>query len=140
MYSYADRFRAVKLYIRLGRRLNATIRQLGYPTKNALRDWYREYLQHLDLRVQSAARAPKYSEHEKQAALEHFHTHDLCISATMRALGYPGRGTLTAWVREAFPETRTSMVGRSWQPGYSDKVRQAGVIGLCSGNESSTGR
>ena len=40
MYSYADRFRAVKLYIRLGRRLNATIRQLGYPTKNALRDWY----------------------------------------------------------------------------------------------------
>jgi len=43
MYSYADRFRAVKLYIRLGRRLNATIRQLGYPTKNALRDWYREY-------------------------------------------------------------------------------------------------
>jgi len=26
----------------------------------------------------------------------------------MRALGYPGRGTLTAWVREAFPEARTS--------------------------------
>ncbi len=37
MYSYADRLRAVELYIRLGERLNATIRQLGYPTKNALR-------------------------------------------------------------------------------------------------------
>jgi hypothetical protein len=46
----------------------------------------------------------------------------------MRALGYPGRGTLTAWVREAFPETRTSLVGRSWHPGYSDEVRQAGVV------------
>ena len=37
MYSYADRLRAVELYIRFGKRLNATIRQLGYPTKNALR-------------------------------------------------------------------------------------------------------
>lgn len=34
MYSYEDRIRAVKLYIKLGKRLRATIRQLGYP-----RDW-----------------------------------------------------------------------------------------------------
>ena len=67
MYSYADRLRAVELYIRLGKRLNATIRQLGYPTKNALRGWYREYVQHLDLRPQPVARAPKYSEAERQS-------------------------------------------------------------------------
>lgn len=30
MYSYADRHRAVELYIRLGKRLDATIRQLGH--------------------------------------------------------------------------------------------------------------
>ncbi len=112
MYSYSDRLRAVELYVRLGMRLNATIRQLGYPTKNALRGWYREYVENLDLRMQPVARVPKYSEAQKQAALEHFRTYDRCISATMRALGYPGRGTLTAWVREAFPETRTTMVGR----------------------------
>ncbi len=29
MYSYEDRMRAVKLYIKLGKRANATIRQLG---------------------------------------------------------------------------------------------------------------
>ena len=42
MYSYEDRIRAVDLYIKLGKRVRATIRQLGYPTKNAsLRDsWY----------------------------------------------------------------------------------------------------
>jgi putative transposase len=136
MYSYADRLRAVELYIRLGKRLNSTIRQLGYPTKNALRGWYREYVQDLDLRVKSVARAPKYSEAQRQAALEHFRTHDRCISATMRALGYPGRGTLTEWVREAFPETQASMVGRSWRPAYPEAVRQAGVIGLCGGDES----
>jgi len=59
MYSYADRLRAVGLYIRLGKRLNATIRQLGYPTKNALRGWYREYEQQLDLRIQPAGRVPE---------------------------------------------------------------------------------
>jgi transposase-like protein len=45
MYSYEDRIRAVKLYIKLGKRLRATIRQLGYPTKNSLIGWYREYEQ-----------------------------------------------------------------------------------------------
>lgn len=36
MYSYEDRLRAVQLYINLGKRAGLTIRQLGYPTKNAL--------------------------------------------------------------------------------------------------------
>lgn len=39
MYSYEDRIRAVELYIKLGKRVRATIRQLGYPTKNALKAW-----------------------------------------------------------------------------------------------------
>lgn len=107
-----------------------------YPTKNALRNWYREYEQRGDLPVCCVARAPKFSEAQKQASLEHFRTHDRCISATMRALGYPGRGTLTAWVREAFPETRTSMTGRSFRPAYPEVLKQVGVIGLCSGEES----
>ena len=39
--SCEDRIRAAKLYIKLGKRLGATIRQLGYPTKNSLIGWYR---------------------------------------------------------------------------------------------------
>ena len=37
MYSYEDRIRAVKLYIKLGNGLGATIQRLGYPTKNSLK-------------------------------------------------------------------------------------------------------
>ncbi len=37
MYSYEDWLRAVQLYIKLGNRVGVTIRQLGYPTKNALK-------------------------------------------------------------------------------------------------------
>ena len=37
MNSYEERLRAVKLYIELGKPAQATIRKLGYPTKNALK-------------------------------------------------------------------------------------------------------
>lgn len=49
MYSYEERIRAVKLYIKLGKRSAATIRQLGYPTRKALKTWNQEYEQSRDL-------------------------------------------------------------------------------------------
>jgi transposase-like protein len=69
MYSYEDRIRAVELYIKLGKRVRPTIRQLGYPTKNALKGWYREYEQRLDLLVGYAGRPPKYSQAQKRQLL-----------------------------------------------------------------------
>ena len=56
MYSYEDRLRAVQLYIKLGKRVGLTVRQLGYPTKNALKTWYREYEQRHDLPPATCAR------------------------------------------------------------------------------------
>jgi transposase-like protein len=50
MYSYEDRTRALKLYIKLGKRTGATILQLGYPTKNSLKSWHREHEQGHDFR------------------------------------------------------------------------------------------
>ncbi len=136
MYSYEDRIRAVELYIKLGKRVRPTIRQLGYPTKNALKGWYREYEQRLDLPVGYAGREAKYSQAQKEAAVEHYLTHDRCIAATMRALGYPGRGTLTAWVREALPEKRKAVIGSAGRRRYPESMKQAGVIELCTRRET----
>ena len=111
MHSYEDRMRAVALYIKLGKRVQVTIRELGYATKNTLRGWYREYERGQELPIGSAPRPPKFSEAQKQAALEHYASTGRCISWTIRALGYPGRAMLTAWVRAAFPETRTFVSG-----------------------------
>lgn len=72
MYSYEERMRAVAVYIKLGKRVDATIRELGYPSKNALKGWYSEYERHESLRNGSAPRPPKFSEEQKQVALEHF--------------------------------------------------------------------
>jgi transposase-like protein len=67
MYPYEDRVRAVELYIKLGKRVRATILQLGYPTKNALKGWHREYEKRLDLSVGFAVRTPKYTQAQKKA-------------------------------------------------------------------------
>ena len=71
MYSYEDRIRAVKLFIKLGKRTGPTIRQLGFPTKNALKSWCREYERGRDLQVVYVRSRQKYSDERKQAAVQH---------------------------------------------------------------------
>ena len=114
-------------YIKLGKRVAATIRQLGYPTKNSLKSWHQEHEQHLDLHT-GYARAPKYSQAQKELAVEHFLEHGCCVLATIRALGYRGRGSLPAWVQELRPEPRTRVVDRSQE--LTPARKHAAVIAL----------
>lgn len=132
MYSHAERIRAVRLYIKLGKRMNATIRQLGYPTKNSLIGWYREYVQDQDLRAGYLRSERKYSAEQKQMAVQHFLDHDRCIAATIRALGYPCRGTLDGWIEELQPGIRKRMVGRAPNVQHPAELKHAAVIELCS--------
>ena len=110
MFSYEDRLRAVQLYIKLGKRIGLTIRQLGYPTKNALRTWYREYERRQDLTA-GYARRPRYSEADKHRAVEHWVEHGRCIAVTIKALGYPSRSLLSAWLQELHPREGALLVG-----------------------------
>ena len=128
MYSYEDRLRAVRLYIKLGKRVRATIRELGYPTKNALKRWHREYEQHRDLHA-GYARLPKYSQVQKERAVQHYLERGRCLAVTIKALGYPSSPVLRAWLQELHPEARTRVVGRSLVRTPVD--RQAAVIALC---------
>ena len=82
MFSYEDRLRAVQLYIKLDKRIGLTIRQLGYPTKNALLSWHREYEQRLDLPA-GYVRQPRYSQAHKELAVRHYCEHGRCIAATI---------------------------------------------------------
>ena len=132
MYSYEDRIRAVKLYIKLGKRIGATLRQLGYPTKNALKSWHREFEQRQDLPAASVRSWQKYSDEHKQAAVEHYFNHDRCMTGTIKALGYPCRDTFAAWIDELHPEARYHVVGKAGAVLHSPEVKQAAVIELCT--------
>ena len=127
MYSYEERIRAVKLYIKLGKRTGATIRQLGYPTKNALKSWHREYEQSRDLPAGYVLLRPKYSDEQKKVAAQHYLDHDRCLAATLKALGYPCRETLSAWVDELYPETKHPVVGKARSVPRPQALKQAAV-------------
>jgi putative transposase len=132
MYSYEDRIRAVKLYIKFGKRTGPTIRQLGYPTKNSLKGWYREHERGRDLRAGYARATQKYSVQQIQTAVQHYLDHDRCIASTIRALGYPCRQVLTGWVDELHPEVRHRIVGRAPNIQHPVERKNAAVIELCT--------
>jgi len=107
MYSYEERMWAVQLYIKLGKRIRATTRQLGYPTKNALKSWYREYQHQLDLPRGYVRSKHKYSQEQKAAAVRHYLDHGHCIAFTIKNLGYPSRQSLSDWIGELVVMERT---------------------------------
>jgi len=132
MYSYEQRLRAVELYMQLGKRVGATMRQLGYPTKNALKGWYREYQRRIGLPRGYVRSKRKYSQEQKEAAVRHYLDHGRCIAFTMRTLGYPGRQSLAAWIGELHSEARVRVVGKSEQPPLSPELKRSAVIALCT--------
>ena len=99
MYSYEDRVRAVKLYLKLRKRIRATIRQLGYPTRNSLISRHQQFERFLNLAAGYSRPRPKYSDEQKALAVEYHRKHGCCIAFAIRALGFPGRGLLTTQPR-----------------------------------------
>jgi len=131
MYSYDDKIRAVELYIKLGKRIKATIRHLGFPTKNALKGWYREYERRGDL-ARGYHRTPKYSTEQQRAAVDHFVQHGRCIEFTRKVLGYPCRCVLRSWIYQQHPDLGQRIVGRSRSAPRTLEAKQAAVIALCT--------
>ena len=132
MYSYEERLLAVKLYIKLGRRCKATIRQLGYATKNSIKAWHNEFQERGDLKDRYVRPKAKYSEEQKIMALDHYANHGRCIAHAARALGYPGRAKLREWVRERYPETAHHVIGKSGSPRVALASKRAAVYELCT--------
>lgn len=131
MYSYEDRIRAVKLYIKLGKRTGPTIRKLGYPTKNSLKCWYQEYEKSIALKV-GYVRPQKYSDEQKRLAVQHYLDHDRCIASTMKAMGYPCRAVLTGWIDELHPEVRPRMVGRAPNVKHPLDLKNTVIVDFCT--------
>ncbi len=90
MYSYENRLRAVRLYLKPGRRINATLRQLGYPNKNSLKAWCAEFEQNRDLR-RGYQRENRYTDEQKHRAVDHYAEQGHSLIHTIRCLGYPSR-------------------------------------------------
>ena len=104
MYSHEDHIRAVKLYIKLGKRTGPTILQLGYPIKNALKSRHRDYKHSRDLQMGYVRSKQKYSDQQKHAAVQHYVHHDHCIASAMKALRWAPASMKPSKDSESVPE------------------------------------
>jgi len=97
MYSYADRIKAVALYIKSGLNAANTVRELGYPSRRMLFRWYKEYKETGRLHERSMKQS-KYTSAQKEAAVNYYLRNGRSISRTIRAVGYPSKTILRGWM------------------------------------------
>ena len=85
MYSYEERMKAVKLYIKYDLCAADTIRELGYPSRKMLVRWYKEYQETSDLH-RHYSKESRYTFEEMQTAVDYYLNHGRSISRTVRAV------------------------------------------------------
>lgn len=105
MYTNEQKMKAVELYIKYNHRATQVSRELGYPHPNFIARWYKEYLQNGTFRTKYE-RQNKYTEEQKQYALQYYQEHGCCATQTMRDLGYPSPFILRKWINEAYPDRK----------------------------------
>lgn len=132
-YTREQRQRAVELYVKYECCAADVIRELGYPSREALRMWHRDWLdeQGTGVSSQRGERYARYTEEQKRAAVDHYLTHGRRASRTMRQMGYPSKEVLASWIDELAPGERR--IRRGPVPG--DVYGQINVYGVTTKSE-----
>lgn len=136
VYTYEERLRAVKAYIASGYRANRTIAQLGYPSHEALRGWYKEYSEKGDLH-RDFIRESQYTQQQKEEAVAYYYASGRNLAKTSKALGFANRDVIRKWVAETLPaEEVDCVIGRAVVKCSEEQKRQA-VVEFCARGGSS---
>lgn len=127
MYSLEERKKAVDLYIRYDKQLSKTIKTLGYPSsRNTLRKWYYEFIdsgEHKD----TYSRRQKYTEEQKEKAIQYYFDHGSNATNTIGALGYPCRAILKMWIYEKYPAQQKDCSYRKSLIEYTEEQKESPV-------------
>lgn len=111
------------------------IRELGYPSRRALRNWYVEYKGNDDLHT-DYIRKYKYSSEQKHLAVTYYLEHGKSVSRTVKKLGFPSRPQLDQWIAEIAPnQKKHCCLGRAVVK-YTREQKVQAVISLCSRSKS----
>lgn len=103
MYSYSDRIRAIKFYMKCGFNAAYTVRKLGYTDATSIKHWYKEYCNNDDLHSKKI-KYSKFTDVEKRNAIDYYFEHGRYALRTVKALGYPSRPLLISWIKDLYPE------------------------------------
>ena len=99
MYSKEERKRAIDLLLKYDLCFSDTIAELGYPDYSSLRQWYADYIKEQETGIERPDNPyVKYTQKQKETAVDYYNNHGRSISRTIRALGYPSRAPLVKWL------------------------------------------
>ena len=135
MFTYDERIKAVNLLIQYDLSYADVIRELGYPTRRALRNWYEEYKENKSLHT-NYIRKYKYNSEEKHTAVNYYLEHGKSVSRTVRKLGYPSRPELVNWIAEIAPDQKKHCRSGGAVVKYTREQKEQAVISLCSRSKS----
>lgn len=105
MHTLEQRTKAVMLFIESGFNHSAVKAALGYPSRWTLDRWYADYLDKGYVK-EKREHWEKFTESEKERAVEACIANDCNVLKTVNELGYPSRALLAKWVDEAAPGLR----------------------------------
>ena len=133
-YTREQRQRAVELYVKYECCAADVIRELGYPSREALRMWHRDWLdeQGTGVSSQRGERYARYTEEQKRASVDHYLTHGRRASRTMRQMGYPSKEVLASWIDELAPGQRKLRHGP-----VPEELKREAVVAVASGRPES---
>ena len=133
MYSYDERMRAVQLYIKYDKNIAAVIHELGYPTRQMLYLWYKEFTTKGSLRSDVDCGYSKYDLEQRKQAVEYYLNHGRSVSRTIMALGYPRRTALCRWINDALPASEKRCIASKSLVRCTQEQQEQAVIRLCAG-------
>lgn len=104
MFSTEQRRIAIEAFIRFDHGYADAIAEPGYPTRHSLRAWYKDYLEHGEVRPPKRRREPKFTSEMRRAAVDYCLAHGKSLAGTMRGMGCPASGEcLCGWIDELAP-------------------------------------
>jgi len=135
MFSYEERIKAIRLLIQYDRSYSTVIRELGYPSKECLWNWYNEYSKNGGL-PRYVVKKSKFTDDQKQQAVNYYLEHGKCVSRTVKKLGYPSRPILDKWIKELVPDQKRHCRSGGAVVRYTHNQKEQAVISLCSRSQS----
>ena len=130
-YTDEQKKTAIKLYLKYKKNATKTVRELGYPSVPGLIKWYRQQKQ--DDIVKPKRIIHRYSDEEKEKAIELYFKNSCNLKKTVRELGYGSQTGVLQWLRESCPDKVSKPYSRGYRPDVPEEVKQKAVLELVSG-------
>ena len=128
MYTQRQKEVAIKAYFKNQKNAAQTVHELGYPTVPALLSWIKSF--HLEATSRPKKEIHRYTEDEKQKAVDLYIENNCNLKKTVRELGYGSATGVLRWIRERRPDKASKIVPRAWKVDYPEEIKQKAIMEL----------